>query len=128
MLGRRVFRALQSDLEVVVLTRKVRELTDRLDVLPIAGVHGIFRALDRRKSVLCTEADMNLHSLERGVQIVDSWGRGIDLETTALARRAESVSRRMRRRIRRHDLDGVTAIGKQAGVERIRLVAQIVLQ
>src|SRR5690242_17150335 len=60
----RIFRCFQRNFEIVILAHRIRELADRLDVLPVSSVNRVLRAFDRRKSIVRTESDMNLRSFQ----------------------------------------------------------------
>jgi len=95
---------------------------------PIIGVDRVFRAPDGRKSVDRPEGDMDVIGFERGGEIFDVRRSGVDLNARALFFRSEFVARRMGRRVGGYHLKGIAAVGKQAGIEGVELVDQIILQ
>src|SRR5580765_1887884 len=83
---------------------------------------------DRRESVFGTEADMNLSALQIGRKIFNTRRGGVDFKAAALARSGECVARRVRWRIGRDDFNRVSAVGQEAGIKGVRLVADVILQ
>ena len=71
---------------------------------------------------------MNRSALHRSRQILDSRRGSIHLKSPAYFLCRQSFTGRMRWRVRSHNFHRVTAVRQQAGVERIGLVSQIVLQ
>ena len=123
-----VFRGFWRDFEIVALRFGVGKLADRLDIFPLAGVNGIFRALDQRKSIDRMERDMKLPTLDRRCQILDARRGCIHLKPAAFLRRRQGFTGRVRRRIRGNYFHCIAAIRQQAGIEGIRLVGEIVLE
>src|SRR5271166_2465542 len=78
-----VFCSRRGDSEVVVLRLSVGELTQGLDVSPVTGIDGIFRALDGRKTISGAERNMNLPALVRCRQILDPWRGGVHFKPAA---------------------------------------------
>src|SRR5260370_28881604 len=85
MLGasRPLFSGLGRDLEVVLLTLRIGQLPDGLNVFPISGIHRVLRPLDGRVSVPGTEVHVNLTILHRRRQIFDPRRSRIHLKPAA---------------------------------------------
>src|ERR1700730_18302448 len=93
---RAIFRGFRRDFEIVALHPGVGEMADRLYVFPLAGVDGIFRALDRRKSIDRTKRDMKLPTLDGRRQILDARRGRIHLKAAAFFGRRQSLAGRAR--------------------------------
>src|SRR5580704_3877346 len=78
-----IFRSFRRELEIVVLGLGVGELADWLYVLPVAGIDGIFRALDGRETVDGTERDMNLPGFDRRSQRFDARRSSVHFKAAA---------------------------------------------
>ena len=63
------FGRVRRDFKVIIFSFGIGELTDRLHVFPVAGVDGIFGALDGGEAVFGAEADVNLRTLDGRCQI-----------------------------------------------------------
>src|SRR5690349_20798075 len=74
----------QGDAEVVVFRFRIGNLAHGLDVLPVLGVNGVFRAFYGRKAVQGTEGYAQLAASEGAAQILNGRRRGVHLETGAL--------------------------------------------
>ena len=73
----------------------VSELARRFDVLPVPGIHGIFRAPHGRKGILGAKANMNLSSLDDGSETFNARRSRIYLEAPAFFRCGERFAGRV---------------------------------
>src|SRR5581483_8790041 len=74
----------QWNAEVIGFDLVIGNLVSRFHVLPIARIHGIFRTLQRREAIGCTEGDVNpAVALNHGGHVVYARGSGVHFEAAA---------------------------------------------